>query len=155
MSTKGPKETDDDDELNLNYLTVPSCIAHVKAGSTLCTNDEILILQDGATTIEVRLPPKFEAKRVPWRDGLLRDIAWCSELGVFVFLTQKTLFTFNPKSLVALPTTTINTDIQLTMTSYNKIKPFDDKNSFWRCAVVGKTVFISYSGKHISSQIYA
>jgi hypothetical protein len=149
MSKKEPK-VKDDDELHLNYLTVPNFVAHVKAGNTLCTDDEILILQNGSTTVEIRIPPKFEPKKFPWKEGLIRDIAWCPKLGVFIFLTHNSLYTFNPKSIAAAPTTTTNTDVQLIVTSYSKIKPFSDKNSFWRCTCVDTRVFISYSGERFS-----
>lgn len=138
---------DDDDGFNLNHLTIPSYISHIKPGTTICANDNSFLVQDGSTTIEIRTPPKFEPKKVPWRDGLIRDIVWCSELNVFILLTQKNLFTFNPHSILALPTTTINTDIQLKITSYKKIKPENDTQSFWRCTCVGTTVYIIYSGK--------
>lgn len=148
MSKKSKKETKDadDDDMKLNELTVPIYVSHVKPGSTLATNGELIVIQDGSTTIEVRTPPKFQPKRIPWRDGLIRDIAWCSELRVFFLLTQKGLFAFDSQALVAQPTTTINTEIQPKVISYTKIKPMDDAHSFWRCACVGKTLYICYAG---------
>lgn len=148
MSKKQTKDEKDDDGLNLNHLTVPIYVAHVKPGSTVSANDDSFLIQDGSTTIEIRTPPTFEPKRVPWRDGLIRDIAWCSQLNVFILLTQKSLFTFNPHTLLAPSTTTINTDIQLKITSYSKIKPYSDAHSFWRCTCIGTTIYISYSGKN-------
>jgi hypothetical protein len=132
--------------LALNKLTVPLHISHLKPGNTLCANDNVLILQDGPTTIEIRTPPKFEVKKIPWRYGLIRDIVWCPEFGVFILLTQKALFTLNTKSFVSPPSALYNTDIQLTVNSYAKIKPFDEKSSFWRCTCAGTTVYISNSG---------
>jgi hypothetical protein len=139
-------KNDENDELNLNNLTVPIYIAHLKPGNTLCANDDTFIVQNGSTTIEIRNPPKFAPRKIPWRDGLIRDIIWCSELHVFVFLTQKNLFTFNPQSLNPLPSATNKPDPQLRVTSYQKIKPLDNKHSFWRCTCVDTTIFVSYSG---------
>jgi len=142
------KKNSSNHEFILNQLTIPTYVSHLKPGTTLSANDDIFIVQDGSTTIEIRAPPKFEPKKAPWHDGLIRDIVWCSEFRVFILLTQKGLFTFNPQSLVTFPTTTINTDTQLNISSYSKIKPYDENHSFWRCACVGKTIYISYSGKN-------
>jgi hypothetical protein len=135
-----------DDELNLNNLTIPIYLAHLKPGNTLCANNDMFIIQDGSTTIEIRIPPKFTPRKIPWRGGLIRDIIWSAELQVFIFLTQKGLFTFNPQSLNPPPTATNKPDPQLRVTSYQKIKPLDSKQSFWRCACVDTTIFVSYSG---------
>src|SRR4051794_17056940 len=89
------EEEQDDNKFHINRLTIPISISHLKTGNTLSTNDDILVIQDGSTTIEIRTPPKFEPKRMPWRNGLIRDIIWCSELNVFALLTQHSLFTFN------------------------------------------------------------
>jgi hypothetical protein len=118
-------------QLNLNNLTIPIYTAHLKPGNTLCANDDTFIVQDGSTTIEIRNPPKFALRKIPWRHGLIRDMIWSSELHVFIFLTQKSLFTFDPTTAVS---------------SHNKIKPLDDKHSFWRCTCIDTTLYISYSG---------
>ncbi|CAF2920910.1 unnamed protein product [Rotaria sp. Silwood2] len=137
---------DNDDGLKLNQLKLPMYVSHLKNGNTLCTNDNLLILQNGSTTLEIRTPPKFEPTHIPWHEGLLRDIVWSSELGLFIFLTQKALFTFNPKLIACSPTTTVNIELQFKLTSYSTIQPYDNNSSFWRCACVGKTLYITYSG---------
>ena len=111
---------ENDESFTLNDLKIPLHVSHVKPGNTLCTNDEFLILQNGSTTIEIRSPPQFRPKQVPWRDGMLRDISWCPELGIFILLTQKAVFAFNSKPLVAPPppiTAATNNDSQLTIIS--------------------------------------
>jgi len=137
----------ENDQLNINSLTLPISVTHLKPGNTLSTNNDSFLLQDGSTTIEIRAPPKFEVKKISWRNGLVRDIVWCSELNVYILLTHKSLFTFDPQTSIAPPTTTINTDIQLKIVEYNKIKPYDNEHSFWRCTCVGTTLYISYSGR--------
>ncbi len=138
----------DDDKINLNHLTEPIFISHAKAGNTLSANDDTFIFQDGSTTIEIRTLPDFERKRIPWRDGLIRDIVWCAELNVFILLTQKNLFILNPRSIVVPPTTKVNTNIQLKINAHGKIKPYNEKYSFWRCTCARTTLYISYSGKN-------
>ncbi|CAF1141159.1 unnamed protein product [Rotaria sp. Silwood1] len=137
---------DNDDELKLNKLNLPSYVSHLKNGNTLCTNDNLLILQNGSTTLEIRTQPKFEPKHIQWHEGLLRDIVWCSELGLFIFLTQRTLFTFDPNLIASTPTTTVNIEMQFKLSSYSIIQPYDNKSLFWRCTCVGKTLYITYSG---------
>ena len=147
MSKKSKIEHQDEDVIKLNELTVPIYVSHVKPGTSLATNGEFLVIQDGSTTIEIRTPPKFEPKKMPWREGLIRDAVWCSELGVFFLLTQRGLYAFDPRTLVAsATTTTIDTHLQLKVITYTKIKPMDDSHSFWRCACAGKTLYICYSG---------
>ncbi|CAF4755133.1 unnamed protein product, partial [Rotaria magnacalcarata] len=57
MSNK--KISKNDDGLNLIALGVPSNVTHMKSGNTLCSNDSLVILQNGATTLEIRTAPKF------------------------------------------------------------------------------------------------
>ncbi|CAF1079749.1 unnamed protein product [Rotaria sordida] len=140
------QSNDNDDELKLNELKLPIYVSHLKSGNTLCANDNLLILQNGSTTLEIRTLPKFEPKHIPWHEGLLRDIVWCSELGLFIFLTQNALFTFNPQSIASPSTTTINTEYRFKIISYSTIKPYDNNSVFWRCTCVGTTVYITYSG---------
>jgi hypothetical protein len=148
------KSNEDDNELHLNSLKVPIYVSHIKPGNTLCANNDSFLVQDGSTTIEIRVPPNFEPKIIPWRNGLIRDIVWCPELNVYILLTQKSLFTFNPLSIIAPPTTTINTDTQLKVTVYSKIKPYNQESSFWRCACIGTTLYICYSGRKSFSRIF-
>ncbi|CAF2145885.1 unnamed protein product [Rotaria magnacalcarata] len=143
MSNK--KISKNDDGLNLIALGVPSNVTHMKSGNTLCSNDSLVILQNGATTLEIRTAPKFEAKQIPWHDGLIRDIVWNSELNVFVLLTKKSLFTFDSKTIDSA-TVTANNDSRLKIKAYSNIKPYNDKALFWRCTCVGTKLFISYSG---------
>ena len=149
MSKKHNKPEEEDlDALHLDGLTVPIYIAHIKPGNTLCANEDVFIAQNGPTSIEIRAAPKFEPKKIPWRDGLIRDIVWCPQLAVFVLLTQKTLYTFDPASITAPVARHMATsDLHLKISAYNKIKPFDDRYSFWRCTSVGTRIFIAYSGK--------
>jgi len=135
-----------DDSLQLNKLTVPFYVSHVKPGSSLATNGDIVVIQDGSTTLEIRTAPKFEPKKLPWRDGLIRDIIWSSDLQLFFLLTQKNLFAFDPQTIVAPSTTTINTELQFKVLSFTKIKPIDESHTFWRCTCVGSNLFLSYSG---------
>ena len=148
------EKTEEIDALHLNHLTVPIYTGHIKPGNTLCANDNLFVVQNGPTSIEVRSAPKFEPRKIPWNHGLIRDIVWCPELSVFVLLTQKTLFTFNPHSITNPTTMTTTTalplgDIQLKISAYNKIKPFEDRYSFWRCTTVGTRVFVAYSGRRM------
>lgn len=149
MSKKHNASKEEDlDTLHLDRLTVPISISHIKPGNTLCANEYVFVTQNGPTLIELRAPPKFEPRKIPWRDGLLRDIVWCPQLAVFILLTQKTLYTFDPASITAPVHSSMATrDLQLKITAYNKIKPFDDRFSFWRCTAVGTRIFIVYSGK--------
>jgi len=135
----------ENEQLNINSLTLPISVTHLKPGNTLSTNNDSFLLQDGSTTIEIRALPKFEVKKISWRNGLVRDIIWCSELEVYILLTQKSLFTFDPQTSIA--PTTINTDIQLKIIPYSKIKPYGNEQSFWRCTCVGTILYISYSGR--------
>ena len=133
-------------ELDLNHLTLPIHISHIKSGSTLCTNEnKLIVIQDGSTTIEFMAPPKFEMKRIPWRHGLVRDIAWCPALCQFMLLTQKSLFA------LAIPSSSASgmngADLELTAVSYSRVVPYANDKSFWRCACDGTTVYVSYSGK--------
>lgn len=139
------KKTKNDNELRLNELGIPMHVAHVKPGNTLYANDNIVILQNGATTLEVCTAPKFELKQIPWNEGLIRDIIWCSELNLFLLLTKQSLFAFNPKSINL--STIGNGDIQLKTICYANVKPYDDKNLFWRIACDGTKLFICYAGK--------
>lgn len=142
-----------DETFNVNDLTVPTYITHIKPGNTLCANHDTFVVQNGPTTLEVRTPPNFEAKKIPWSNGLLRDIVWCPELNVFALLTQNGLFTFDPRCLTTPAGSVASNDIQLKISAYNKIKPFDDRHSFWRCTFVGTTVFIVYSGKNLPIEL--
>jgi hypothetical protein len=140
------KKSSEQNELNLNQLSKPTHLAHVKSGSTLCSSDNVILLQDGSTTIEFRLSPEFQVKRLPWRFGLIRDIVWCADLDLFILLTRDAAYSISPKSLFIekralnkpLPDFTVNT--------YSKLKPDNDRNSFWRCTCVGTTLYIVYSG---------
>jgi hypothetical protein len=135
------------DGFHLNLLTMPTYMYHVKPGNTLCSNGNILLLQDGPTTIEFRMLPKFQQKKIPWRYGLVRDIVWCSHLEIFILLTRDALYSFNPKSLLVTETATINKPIaDLTINTYKKVKPYDENQSFWRCTCAGPTLYINYSG---------
>ena len=149
-SNKSTKSNDH--EFNLTRLTIPVYMCHFKVGHALCSNDTLLIAQNGPTTIEVRMPPKFEPKQVPWHEGLLRDSIWCSQLNVFVFLTQKSLFSFDPKLLFTRSAMTDEERLQSSINAYSTIKPYDDKNSFWRCTCAGTTLYITYSGKRIRNK---
>jgi hypothetical protein len=127
-------------------MTLPSELSHVKSGNTLCSIDSVMLIQDGSTTIEFRLLPNLEPKRIPWRFGLVRDIIWCSDLGVFILLTKDALFNISPKSLL-IPATAVNKPMpDFTINTYKKAKPYDSKALFWRCTCVGTTLYISYSG---------
>lgn len=139
------------DVLHLNNLTVPVYIAHIKPGNTLCANENLFVVQNGPTSIEVRTAPKFEPRKIPWNNGLIRDIVWSPDLSVFVLLTQKTLFTFDPHSITAPTTASAKPlgDLHLKISAYNKIQPFEDRYSFWRCTTVGSRVFVAYSGRNI------
>lgn len=133
-------------ELDLNHLTLPMHISHIKSGSTLCSNGKkLLVFQDGSTTIELSAPPKFEMKKIPWRHGLVRDITWCSALGQFLLLTQKSLFALGIPSSAAGGMN--ESDLELTALCYSRILPYANDKSFWRCVCDGTTVYISYSGK--------
>jgi hypothetical protein len=140
------------DEFSVNRLIVPDYISHVKTGNTLCSNDNnMLILQDGPITLDIRFAPKFDSKKFPWHNGLVRDIIWCPDLNEFFLLTKNALFSFNPSSLIAstFATTTKSPAADLVINSYKKVKPHDDIDSFWRCACVGTTIYITYSGTYI------
>ncbi|CAF3535510.1 unnamed protein product [Rotaria socialis] len=134
-----------DDRFKLMELGIPYNVTHMKSGNTLCSDDSLVILQNGATTLEIRTPPKFEAKQIPWHDGLIRDIVWSSELKVFVLLTKKSLFTFDSKT-TDCAAGTAHDDSQLKIKAYSNVKPYNDKALFWRCACFDTKLFISYSG---------
>jgi hypothetical protein len=134
------------DELNLSRLTIPVYIYHVKSGNTLCSNDNVLLLQNGSTTIEFCLLPKYKPTKLPWRFGLIRDIVWCPDLNLFILLTRDSVFSVSPQSLL-IPDTAANKPIaDFTINAYKKIKPYDTNASFWRCTCAGTTLYISYSG---------
>ena len=139
-------------EFNLTNLTIPIYMSHFKVGNTLCSNETFLIAQNGPTTIEVRMPPKFEPKQVPWHEGLLRDLVWCSQLNVFILLTQKSLFSFDPKLLFTRSVMADEERLQSSINAYRTIKPYDDKSSFWRCTCAGTMLYINYSGKRIRNK---
>lgn len=105
----------------------------------------MLLFQDGSTTIEMTTPPKFELKKIPWRQGLLRDIAWCPALDQFLLLTQKALFGLRVPS--SSGGTAHEGDVELAALSYSPVVPYASDKSFWRCTCDGKTVYIVYSGK--------
>lgn len=142
------KESKKDGKLDLKHLKLPQYLSHVKAGNSLCANKYVLLFQNGPTTIEIRAPPKFEAKQIPWHEGLLRDIIWSEDLGTFILLSQNSVFTFNASSITApkLHATSIHTEFQLKAKSYEKIKPYNSNSRFWRCASTDKTLYICYSG---------
>ncbi|CAF1053332.1 unnamed protein product [Rotaria sp. Silwood1] len=138
-----PEKTD---EFRLNQITQPIYVSHVKTGSTLCSNDHILLLQDGSTTIEFRGYPKFQPVRIPWHNGLIRDMVWCSDLNVFILLTKDALFSVSPTSLFTVETAKDKPLVDLKINIYQKVKPFNNNVSFWRCTSAGTTLYISYSG---------
>ena len=138
---------EDSQTLKLNQLTVPKQVFHVQGGNTLCSNDQILLLQDGSTTVEFRLPPNFQAKRIPWRFGLVRDIVWCSQFDVFLLLTRDALHSLSPNSMF-ISASARNKPLEKYPTkTYARIKPFHPDNLFWRCACAGRTLYITYAGK--------
>ena len=145
MNTKTVHE-DENDILHLNEFTVPINVSHVKPGTTLCSNGQILLIQDGSTTIEFRLPPKFLPKKIPWRSGLIRDIIWCEDLGVFLLLTKDSLHSISPQALFTSETGVNKPQTEFSVSTYNKIKPFNGDTSFWRCTCAGTTLYIIYSG---------
>ncbi|CAF2447024.1 unnamed protein product [Rotaria sp. Silwood2] len=134
------------DEFRLNQLTQPIYISHVKTGNTLCSNDHILLLQDGSTTIEFRTPPKFQPTHISWHNGLIRDTTWCSDLNVFIVLTKDALFSVSPISLFTIETATNKPLVDLKISAYKTVKPYNDNVSFWRCTCAGETLYINYSG---------
>jgi hypothetical protein len=136
------------DDFSLNRLMRPVYMSHIKAGSTLCSNGSVLLDQDGSTTIELRIPPKLQPKKIPWRYGLVRDITWCPELETFILLTRDALYSFSPKSLLLTENATTNKPIpDLKINTFKKVKPYDENNSFWRCTCAGATLYITYSGR--------
>ncbi|CAF1113041.1 unnamed protein product [Rotaria sordida] len=134
------------DGFRLNQLTEPTYISHVKTGNTLCSNDHILLFQDGSTTIEFRTPPKFQRAHTSWHNGLIRDSIWCSDLDVFILLTKDALFSLSPTSLFTTETAKNKPLVDLKIHTYNKVKPYNNNVSFWRCTCAGTTLYINYSG---------
>jgi len=121
-------------------------VSHLKSGNALCANNNVLLLQDGSTAIEFRLPSKFHRKLIPWRFGLIRDIVWCSDLDLFILLTKDTLFNISPKSLL-IPETALDKPLEnFTINTYKKIKPRTNNLLFWRCTCAGTTVYITSAG---------
>jgi len=126
-------------------MTSPMHLSHVKPGYTLCSNGNVMLMQDGSTTIEFRLLPNLEPKKLPWRFGLVRDIIWCSDLDVFLLLTKDALYSISPKSLLIPATATNKPMPDFTINTYKKVEPYDVNASFWRFTCVGTTLYISYS----------
>lgn len=140
-------EEEDSSSWKLDQLTIPTQVYHLQAGNSLCWNDQILILQDGATTIEFRSPPKFQSKRIPWRFGLIRDIVWSSQIDAFLLLTRNALHTISPKSLL-LPQSPRDKPLEKFPTkTYKKVKSFSQDNLFWRCTCAGTTLYVVYAGR--------
>lgn len=127
---------------DLNQLTVPDHVSHIKTGHTIATNGRILLVQDGPTTLEFAVPPKFDMKKIPWKFGLLRDLVWSEELSMFILLTKSNLYGLQIGGIADA-----NSEPRLSSLCYSKIIPSSNDKSFWRCMCVGSTVYISYSGK--------
>ena len=130
----------------LDQLTIPTQIYHLQAGNTLCSNDQVVVLQNGSTTIEFRIPPKFQSKRIPWRFGLVRDIVWSSQIDGFLLLTRDALHSINPKPLFVSESARNKSLEKFSTKTYKQVKPFSQENLFWRCTCVGTTLFITYAG---------
>ena len=143
---------DDSDPWNLSQITVPLYISHARPGATLCAGDDLLLFQDGSTTIEIRSPPKFLPKRIAWRNGLVRDIIWSSDLEVFFLLTKDTLFSLNIESFLDPRSRAINPEDDVLINYYSKVMPASTHYSFWRCTCVHSTLYIAYSGRCIEQR---
>lgn len=137
---------EDSHPLKLNQLTVPKQVFHIQGGNTFCSNDQILLLQDDSTTVEFRLPPKFQSKRIPWRFGLVRDIVWCSKFDVFLLLTRNALHSLSPKSMFISSLATNKPLEKYPTKTYKRIRPFKQEILFWRCACADTTLYITYAG---------
>ena len=142
-----PQPEQSSNPFKLTRLTTPSYLAHLKSGNTLSTNGTLLVLQDGSGTIQVRTPPDFQPKKIPWRNGVLRDIVWSSGLNTFLLLTKNALYSlrYHPPEPFQLPAP--NLESEFTISAYSKIKPYDEECAFWRCACVQSTLYITYAGR--------
>ncbi|CAF0977103.1 unnamed protein product [Rotaria magnacalcarata] len=134
------------DAFDLTKLTQPISISHAKPGNTICGNDHVLLLQDGSTTIEFRIPPKFQSKCIPWNYGLIRDIIWCSNLNIFILLTRDSLLSISPEGAIVPAKTTTKSLDDFKIHKYPTVKPYDSSVVFWRCTCIGTSLFITYSG---------
>ena len=145
MSNK--KTEENTDQIHIEDLKLPIHVSHVKPGNTLCSNDQVILIQDGSTTIEFRLPPKFLPKKIPWRFGYIRDIVWAPNLGLFILLTRDALYSVSPQSLLTAESAASKPLADFTINTYKKIKPYDSTHLFWRCTCAGTTLYIAYSGR--------
>ncbi|CAF4293935.1 unnamed protein product [Rotaria socialis] len=134
------------DTFDLTKLTLPISISHAKAGNTICANDHVLLLQDGSTTIEFRIPPKFQSKSIRWNYGLIRDIIWCSNLNIFLLLTKDSLLSISPEGVVVPAKATTKSLDDFKINKYPTVKPYDQNVGFWRCTCIGTSLYICYSG---------
>ncbi|CAF0779205.1 unnamed protein product [Didymodactylos carnosus] len=127
--------------LDLSRITVPKKIAHLKAGYTLCSNGEILILQDGVTALQIR-NRTLVPQHLQWNRGLIRDICWSSLRHVFIFLCQKRVYSFDP------------TNPESETNKFQDILPYEEKDSFWKCSCIQSSLYICYSGYATSVEEY-
>lgn len=134
-----------DSSFLFNNLTIPTEISHIKAGHTLCVNEKLLVVQDGPTTLEIRLIGEFKAKRVPWNFGLIRDLIWSRELGLFFALTKTCLLSLNLEEFGRAKTLTSGSP-QFDINLYTSVRPADEINSFWRLTSIDKFLYVSYTG---------
>lgn len=136
----------------LTRLTLPIHLSHLKSGNTLSTNGKVLVLQDGSSTIEVRKPPDFKPTKIPWRNGVLRDIVWSAGLNAFILLTKNALYSLKLNAHEAYLPPSLNPAAEFTVRAYSQIKPSDEQGSFWRCACVQSTLYIAYAGRTTGSE---
>jgi hypothetical protein len=132
--------------LNLVDLMVPIYSLHLKPGSTLSTNGEIVILQDGSTNIQAFHPPNFRRKNVPWLYGHIRDMIWSFEMKVFLLLTKNSVIGLNYQELIPRHPPALNPRPEFTLHTFMKVKPYDNLDSFWRCTCAQMSLFIAHAG---------
>ncbi|CAF1289872.1 unnamed protein product, partial [Didymodactylos carnosus] len=132
-ASAAPHNEDFSSHLDISRLTVPKKVEHVKLGHTLCSNDELLILQDGITALQVQ-DHTLEPQHVHWNHGLIRDICWSSLRRIFICICQKRVHSFDP----------MNVESQIN--TFSHILPYEEKYSFWRCTCTQSTLFICYAG---------
>jgi hypothetical protein len=131
---------------DLSQLTMPHFGTHIQPGNGLSTDGNVVLFQDGSTILEFRTLSNFEAKRISWRHGLIRDIIWSPHFDRFILLTRDAVYSISAKPMLESKKARSRPLVEFPVHKFEGVQPFDDKHLFWRCTSVGKSLYVIYAG---------